>query len=291
MNIDHSYDPVEPQAAIHSAPDIGLDSTEVDSRFQGVENLYGEGSLEKLKAAHVCVIGLGGVGSWAAEAVVRTGVGEITLVDFDDVCITNANRQSLAMNSTVGKLKADVLKARFLDINPRLKINIIAERFDQDTCDQILLGANPEKNIMLKSPYSCVIDAIDSLSNKVLLLAECWKRGIHAVSVGATGGRKDLSKVMVADLNQTIADQLLAYVRRRMRERFETPDRNICMNIPCVFSKELVEKCEGLSAMDCNTGMGTATAVTGSFGFLAADAAIRGILFEKWQYPYNFREK
>ena len=175
-------------------------------RFGGIGRLYGAVGLQRLYDAHVCVIGIGGVGSWAAEALARSGVGKITLIDMDDICVTNTNRQIHAMTSSVGKLKCEAVAERLRDINPEI---------DVDARMAFVTASNLEEQITPDMDY--VIDCIDSVKNKAALIAFCKRRKIRIVTTGAAGGQTDPTQIQVGDLNKTFNDPLARKVRSLLR--------------------------------------------------------------------------
>lgn len=234
-------------------------------RFGGVARVLGEPALDRLRAAHVAVIGLGGVGSWAVEALARSGVGELTLVDLDDVCVTNLNRQLPALTSTLGQPKVAVLAARVRDIHPEIRVHPRAEFFTADTAAALLA---PQ--------FDVVLDAIDSPSLKALLIARCRERGVRVVTSGGAGGRRDPTQIRVADLARTARDPLLAEVRRRLRSEHGFPRGGEAFGVDAVFSTELlrVPAAEGCATAAegpaCERRFGALCFVTGAFGFAAA---------------------
>src|SRR5690242_5261473 len=167
-------------------------------RFSGVARLFGAEAMERLRRAHVCVIGLGGVGSWAVEALARSGIGELTLIDLDDVCISNVNRQLHALEGELGKPKVDVMGRRAKAINPEATVHAVHAFFLKSNAEEIL-----------KAGFDAVVDAIDSPSLKCLLIASCRDRGIPLVVVGGAGGRQDPTCVEVTDLAFSSGDRLL----------------------------------------------------------------------------------
>jgi tRNA A37 threonylcarbamoyladenosine dehydratase len=176
-------------------------------RFSGVARLVGAVGLEKLHASHVCVIGVGGVGSWTVEGLARSGVGAITLIDLDDVCVTNVNRQLPALDGTVGRPKVAVLAERVRLINPGCRVEVRMEFFTKDSAERLLGGAG----------FDVVIDAIDGMTQKALLIAECVRRGLRCVTVGGAGGKRDATLVRVGDLGDSHGDGLLRLVRKKLR--------------------------------------------------------------------------
>ena len=255
---------------------IESNQTQENIRFGGIERLYGKEDFAIIQRAHVCVVGVGGVGSWAVEALARTGVGSITLIDYDEVCISNTNRQIQAMDGNVGRLKIDVLKERLLKINPDLKLHLLAEKMDPKSAESLI-----------QHNYDAVVDAIDRVGNKVALLLECKKRNIPVVMSGGAAGRKDPSKIKVVDMRDVHGDPLIFQVRRRLRSNHRFPRPPGKMKVMCVFSSEPIIEPQiaacatderGSKPLDCNQGFGTATYITGVFGFLAAGACIDVIL-------------
>ena len=246
------------------------------TRFGGIARLYGHGGLEKLRASHVCVVGIGGVGTWAAEALARSGVGALTLVDLDEVCASNINRQLHALTETVGRAKVDVMAERILAINPDCRVTAEPQFFNEQTAAGLLAPK-----------FDFVLDAIDHVANKVLLLAGCRQRNRSVVACGGAGGRRDGTQVRTADLARVSHDRLLAEVRKQLRKEFQFPADGSAMGVACVFSAERPvfaqpdgSVCENRTAapdgtrLNCNGGLGSATFVTGAFGFAAAGIVV-----------------
>lgn len=253
--------------------------SDFQARFDGIARLYGQDGLERLRRAHVCVVGLGGVGTWAAEALARSGVGALTLVDLDEVCASNVNRQLHALTGTIGRAKVEVMAERLGAINPDCRVTAVQQFFNEQTAAELLAPG-----------FDFLLDAIDSVSNKVLLLAACRERGRPVVACGAAGGRRDGTLVRAADLAKVSHDRLLAEVRKKLRKEFNFPADGSGMGVPCVFSAEPPvfaqpdgSVCENRSAsadgtrLNCNGGLGSATFVTGAFGFAAAGIIVREI--------------
>ena len=243
-----------------------------NERFGGIARLYGTTGLAKLRSAHVAVIGVGGVGSWTAEALARSGVGNLTLVDLDEVCVTNTNRQIHALEGAIGKAKVDELSVRISKINPDCKVITRQKFFTEETAESIL-----------KDGFNYLVDAIDGLSNKCLLLNECRKRKIPVITCGAAGGRRDGTAVRITDLTRAKYDKLLFKVRKQLRQKHGFPRGTKKWDLACVFSQEPVmypqadgTVCEvksiedGSMKLDCEGGLGATTQVTGAFGFAAA---------------------
>ena len=243
-----------------------------DARFGGIARLYGKDGLAKLGAAHVAVIGVGGVGSWSAEALARSGIGKLTLVDLDEVCITNTNRQIHALEGSINKAKVNELALRIHRINPDCTVYARTEFFTSQTADSILSGG-----------FDYLIDAIDGLTNKCLLIDECRMRKIPIITCGAAGGRRDGTAVRVTDLTRAKYDKLLFKVRKQLRQKHDFPRGTKKWQLPCVYSAEPVQYpqpdgtvCENKSEggeslrLNCEAGLGAATHVTAAFGLAAA---------------------
>lgn len=255
-------------------------------RFGGIARLYGQKGAELLNDSHFCVIGIGGVGSWVAEALARNGVGNITLIDLDDICITNINRQIHALTDTVGESKVDVMQERIKQINPACQVNVIE---DFVTVDNL--------NDLLNCNYDYVIDAIDSVDIKSRIIAYCKRYKLPIITIGGAGGQVDPSKIAITDLSKTYQDPLLAKVKNQLRREFNFPRSDIAkaskrkFSIDAVFSTEQLrypteiggvclekpEVSEGNGSamrLDCSGGFGATTHVTATFAFFAVGRAI-----------------
>ena len=244
------------------------------NRFGGIARLYGIASLERFSKAHVMVIGLGGVGSWTIEALARSGVGQFTLIDLDDLCVTNTNRQIHATTETIGQSKAIVLAKRILQINPDARCTV-EQTFYSEKNSEDLLSTTP----------NAVVDAIDSVRAKCHLLATCHEKNIPVIASGAAGGRIDASQIRLDDLSRTFGDALLLSVRKRLRSEYRFPKaekKAPKFKIPAVFSPESPKfpTCDGNTSttrpeempggIKCDSGYGAATHLTATFGNLLA---------------------
>lgn len=234
-------------------------------RLSGVARLYGEANYEILKQSHVVVIGLGGVGSWAAEALARSAIGEISLIDFDQVSISNTNRQLHALEGEFGKSKVDVMAQRLLLINPELKINIVDDFLKPENIDQYV------------KPGWAILDAMDDIQSKIALAAWCKKNKNPLVMSGGAGGKIDPTKIEVIDIAKSTHDAMLAKIRSQLRaqHQFER-DLKKKMGVRVVYSHEprLAASHGGLSC----AGYGSTVMVTATFGFVAAAEMIRQIM-------------
>jgi tRNA A37 threonylcarbamoyladenosine dehydratase len=266
-------------AAMGRAADSLEFSADYRDRFSGVARLLGRAGLVRLHAAHVCVVGVGGVGSWTVEGLARSGIGTLTLIDLDDVCVTNVNRQLPALDGQIGRPKVTVLAERVRQINPEGRVNLVHEFFTAATAERLL------------SPrYDFVVDAIDRMSHKALLIAGCRARGVPVLTIGGAGGRSDPTKVHVGDIGEA-SDDLLRMVRKKLRRDHgfaSGAHRGITrMGLRCVWSSEapVYPWADGTCAaepepgsnlkLDCASGFGTAAFVTGVFGLVAAGEVVR----------------
>ncbi|WP_168404918.1 tRNA cyclic N6-threonylcarbamoyladenosine(37) synthase TcdA [Erwinia amylovora] len=250
-------------------------------RFGGIARLYGQPALQLFADAHICVVGIGGVGSWAAEALARSGIGAITLIDMDDICISNTNRQIHALKSHVGQAKTEVMAARIRDINPECRVTCV---------DDFITAVNTAE--LLDQGFSYVIDAIDSVRPKAALLAWCRRHKIPLVTTGGAGGQIDPTQIQVADLAKTIQDPLAAKLRERLKSDFKiVKNSKGKLGIDCVFSTEALmypqpdgsvcssrSSAEGPKRMDCASGFGAVTMVTATFGFVAVSHALKKMM-------------
>lgn len=252
-----------------------MSSIDLHRRFGGLERLYGAGALARLQAASVCVIGLGGVGSWAAEALARSGVGRLTLIDLDHIALSNLNRQAHALEHTLGAAKVQAMAARLVEINPALHIDTVEAFIDADNVASLVLETD------------LVLDAIDQVPAKAALLALCRRRGQFAVTTGGAGGRQDPTRIRVADLARVAHDPLAASLRARLRKehdfpRGDAPAGQREFGVPCVYSDEPMQRpaelCAGeAGALSC-AGYGSSMCVTAAFGCAAAAQVIAQIL-------------
>lgn len=255
-----------------------------DPRFAGIERLYGAGSVARLEAAHVAVIGLGGVGSWAAEALARSGVGHLTLIDADEVCVSNTNRQLHALADTLGKPKVAVMTDRLRGVSPMLAVNPVERFVTPATLAEVL-----------DQGFNLVLDACDAFRVKVEMTAWCKRRKLPLVVCGSAGGRIDPTMIRVRDLSRTEHDALLSLMRRKLRREFHFPaNRDRYFGVPAVYSLENVRypQADGSVCgtrpgstdslkLDCSGGLGAATHVTAAFGFAAVGRALGMLLKPK----------
>ncbi len=245
-----------------------------DQRFGGIGRLYTPQGLEKLRQSHICVIGIGGVGSWAVEALARSGIGKITLIDMDDICVTNINRQIHALSGQIGNLKTEAMQERIKLINPECEVQIIDDFLTKDNLSDYLMRG-----------YDYVIDAIDSVQTKAALIAYCKRNKIKLITTGGAGGQTDPTQIQITDLSKTIQDPLASKVRNILRKEYNfstNPKRKF--GVDCVFSTQplifpkMSEGCEVSATMNCANGFGATTVVTATFGFFAVSRVIDKLL-------------
>lgn len=257
-------------APVHTA--CGVDEADLERRFSGLRRLYGDTGYSRVRAARVAVVGLGGVGSWAVEALARSGVACLCLFDLDHVAESNINRQVQALGATVGQAKVQALRERVADIHPGCRVRGVEDFVQPDNWPALL----PE-------PVDLLIDACDQVRAKYALASWAWQTGTAFVTVGAAGGKLRPQAVEVADLAQTTHDPLLASLRQRWRQGLrragQTPPAGDT-GLRCVFSREAVRlpavpSCEpgqasaGDGSLNCH-GYGSSVTVTATFGMVAA---------------------
>ena len=249
-------------------------------RFAGIQRLYGDRGADALSQAHFCVVGIGGVGSWAVEALARSGIGKITLIDFDTVSESNINRQLPAMGDTIEHKKCQVMAERIRLINADCQLEVI---------DDFITLKNYQT--YLNRGYDYVIDAIDSIKFKSLMINYCKRNKIPIVVTGGAGGMTDPIKIQVADVSRTFNDPLIAKVRSQLRKEFGFNKKSQRkFGVDCVFSSQqpVYPKADGTVgyekpgihgvSLDCRFGYGAASYITASFGFMAAGYAINKLV-------------
>ncbi|MCL4152536.1 UNVERIFIED_CONTAM: hypothetical protein GTU68_028243 [Idotea baltica] len=261
-------------------------------RFGGVARLYGDQGLQRLRVSHICVIGIGGVGSWVVEALARSGVGEISMIDMDLVAESNINRQIIAGADTLGRDKVAVMHDRIKNINPSCQVHCVDEFISRDNL-----------STLVNSKMDFIIDCIDDYRIKAALIHYCKSNKINILTVGGAGGQIDPSKIRQSDLSRTQHDVLLAKTRKLLRQDYKFP-RNLkrSFSIPCVYSDEQLvfpngeggiisqrpsqtSRGDGFNAQDlpnnalnCAGGLGSITHVTGVFAFFAASHVLNNLI-------------
>ncbi|MEH6386899.1 tRNA cyclic N6-threonylcarbamoyladenosine(37) synthase TcdA [Pseudomonas profundi] len=253
-----------------------------DPRFGGIARLYGNEGLARLRDSHVAIVGIGGVGSWAAEALARTGIGRITLIDLDEVCQTNTNRQLPALEGQIGRPKVDVMAERLRAINPDCQVSAIMDFVTESTLPQYITDE-----------LDAVADCIDSVNSKVALIAWCRRRRIPIVTAGGAAGQIDPTQIKVADLSKTTNDPLAAKARSQLRRNHNFPraDSKRSFGVPCVYSTEQLRYpssdggvCRQKTfngetvKLDCEGGIGAVSMVTGAFGLNVSAKIVERLL-------------
>jgi tRNA A37 threonylcarbamoyladenosine dehydratase len=257
-------------------------SGDFEFRFGGLARLYGQAGLQRLRSAHVMIVGVGGVGSWVVESLARSGVGVLTLVDLDEICVSNVNRQLPALDGTIGRAKVEVLAERVQAINPECQVHSRLEFFTETSAERLLGATEPKLDF--------VVDAIDAVANKCRLIALCHARQLPVIVCGGAGGRRDPTQIRLTDLSQATHDRLLSEVRKRLRQEHGFPRDGKKFAVDCVCSAEIPvfpqpdgSVCPAAEAqsepgesrrLNCDWGFGSATHVTGAFGFAAAAAVV-----------------
>lgn len=255
-------------------PDFTADPLAMDAerRFGGLRRLYGDAAYQRLRAARFAVVGVGGVGSWAVEALARSGVAALVLIDLDHVAESNINRQVQALGSTLGKAKVRALRDRVLDIHPGCEVHMVEDFVDADNWPALLT-----------QPVDGLIDACDQVRAKAAMAAWALGSGVPMVTVGAAGGKREAQSLEVDDLALTTHDPLLAALRQRLRKHHGAA-RSGKMGVSCVFSREAVHRPEGECDVDGSlncSGYGSSVTVTASFGMVAAGEVIRKFLAQR----------
>ena len=256
--------------AVAEAPPLFDEAADLERRFGGLRRLYGEAGYRRIRSAHAVVIGVGGVGSWAAEALARSGVAALTLIDLDQVSESNVNRQVQALGATLGMAKVEALRRRIADIHPGCAVAAVEEFVEA--------GNWPA---LLSKPADVVVDACDQVRAKAVVAGWALQQGVPLVVVGAAGGKRMAEKVEVGDLAAATHDPVLASLRQRLR-RDHGGAREGAMGVSCVFSREAVA---GPADATCDTGQasdgslnchgyGSSVAVTATFGMVAAGRAL-----------------
>lgn len=241
-------------------------------RFGGIARLYGTAALESFAKAHVCIVGLGGVGGWAVEALARSGIGHLNLIDADHVAESNINRQIQALDNTLGQAKVQALKDRILNINPQCEVQ----------CRELMLDET-NLNELIQPETDWLLDCIDTFRIKAALIAHCRRRRLPLICLGGAGGKTDPAAIRVADLSRTEQDPLLAKTRRLLRQEYGFPaNPKRRFGVPAVYSVEHqiqqrnADQCQQDSSLNC-AGFGSSMALTASFGLMAAALVLKGL--------------
>jgi tRNA A37 threonylcarbamoyladenosine dehydratase len=283
----------EHQSEQSELSDTSANDVDFARRFGGIARLYGDAALARFRHAHVCVIGVGGVGSWAVEALARSAIGQITMIDLDNLAESNINRQIHALSNTLGLAKVTALAERIALINPFCKVTQIEEFIDADNLAAML----PLNH------FDYVIDAIDNVRAKTALIVYCRENKIPLVTIGSAGGQIDPTQIAICDLCRTEQEPLLAKVRKRLRalHGFPRGTKNK-FGIDAVYSTEPLrfpELCvtdetddaaSGITGLNC-AGFGSAMVVTASFGLVAAGHVLKKLAIEAQSADAKFNQQ
>jgi tRNA A37 threonylcarbamoyladenosine dehydratase len=267
-------------ASVLPFPDEAAGDVDVERRFGGIARLYGASALQRFRQAHICVIGVGGVGSWVVEALARSAIGQITMIDLDHLSESNVNRQLHALTETLGKAKVVALQERIAQINPTCVVTTVEEFIDADNVVELIVPGR----------FDFVIDAMDDARAKTALIVHCREQQIPLLTIGSAGGQIDPTRIAVCDLSRTEQEPLLARVRKNLRIRHGFPrGKKNKFGIDAVYSTEplrfpdtcdiddaeLVDgAADGITGLNC-AGFGSAVVVTATFGFVAAAHVLR----------------
>ena len=262
------------------------EEADIGRRFGGIARLYGPAALRRFQGAHVCVIGVGGVGSWIVEALARSAIGRLTLIDLDNVAESNINRQIQALSGTIGQAKIAALAERIAQINPLCRVTLVEDFIAPDNLEQMIGGHG----------FDYVIDAIDNVRAKAALIAYCRARDIPMITIGSAGGQTDPTRIAIRDLSKTEQEPLLKMVRKRLRKEYGFPNSiKTKFHVDAVFSMEPLSFPEaeascaldehgaaaaaagaGVSGLNC-AGFGSSMVVTATFGMVAAGHLLRSL--------------
>lgn len=255
-------------------------STQYQRRFQGTQSLYGAEALTAFERAHVFVIGVGGVGSWAAEGLARTGVGKITLVDLDVLVASNVNRQLPALDSTFGQSKIEAMAARIREINPHVTLQLVDDFLTADNVAMILPSRQSAKQAREEGQQTVILDCVDDMAAKLAIALHCRFNKLKLVCAGGAGGKTDPLQLTVSDLKDTYQDPLLARLRSKLRhEKGINTELKDKFGIRCVYSTQPPMTVKAASA--CQTGglhcggYGSAVAVTSVAGMIMVSEALK----------------
>lgn len=239
-------------------------------RFGGLDRLYGDGSRLALHQRHVVVVGVGGVGSWTVEALARSGIGQLTLIDLDHVAVSNINRQIQALDSTLGQAKVQALAARIRDINPACKVTLVEDFLSEDNLAALIAPGR----------FDAIVDACDDAKTKAALIVHARQHKIPLVVCGAAGGKSNPLNLRQDDLGRVTHDALLARIRNQLKKKFHLlPRKNGKFGVICIYLEEASRRSTSCSANDLNcAGYGSAVTVTAAMGLAAAAWCLEKLL-------------
>lgn len=264
-------------AATNTVSNVAPVDQQYSRRFQGTQTLYGTAAFDIFAAAHVYIIGVGGVGSWAAEALARTAVGNITLIDLDVLVASNVNRQLPALNSTFGQSKIAAMGARLHEINPKLTLHLVDDFLTVDNVDELLPSRHEAKTAAAEHRPIVILDCVDDMSAKLAIALHCRFNKLKLVCAGGAGGKIDPSQITVSDLKDSYQDPLLARLRNKLRhEKGINSALKDKFGIRCVYSTEppRVDKSCQAGGLQCG-GYGSAVAVTSVVAMIMVSEALQ----------------
>ena len=267
--------------------ELNQDSEQFDRRFQGTRTLYGSESVDVFAAAHVYIIGVGGVGSWAAEALARTAVGTITLVDLDVLVASNVNRQLPALDSTFGQSKIEAMAARMAEINPNLILNLVDDFLTVDNVATLLPSRDEAKAAADQGRPIVVLDCVDDMNAKLAIALHCRFNKLKLICAGGAGGKTDPSQIRVSDLRDSYQDPLLAKLRNKLRhEKGINSALKEKFGIKCVYSTEppKVDKSCQVGGLQCG-GYGSAVVVTSVVAMVMVSEALQLLIKQAMRKP------
>ena len=248
---------------------MSINSPDLKRRFGGIIRLYGLKKFKIFQSAHVCIVGIGGVGSWVAESMARHGIGQITMIDMDHISESNINRQIHALDSTLGQSKLDAMRLRVVDINPNCKINYHDSFLEEDNISDLI-----------SQKFDFVIDAIDQTKIKILLAEHCLHHSIPFIMTGGAGGKVNPELIKIDILSKTFGDPLLSKIRQYFNKKNKLTKTKF--KIPTVFSPETSIKPEKINLKESLTGLscagyGSSANVTGTFAFITTSYVLTNL--------------
>lgn len=257
--------------------EISEDSEQYERRFQGTKTLYGTSAVDTFAAAHIYVIGVGGVGSWAAEALARTAVGTITLIDLDVLIASNVNRQLPALDSTFGQSKIAAMASRMREINPKVTLNLMDDFLTVDNVETLLPSRQEAKDAAAQGKPIVILDCVDDMNAKLAIALHCRFNKLKLVCAGGAGGKIDPTQIKVSDLRESYQDPLLAKLRNKLRhEKGINSTLKEKFGIKCVYSTEppRVDKSCQTGGLHCG-GYGSAVVVTSVVAMMMVSEALQ----------------
>ncbi|ELA09613.1 UBA/THIF-type NAD/FAD binding protein [Moraxella macacae 0408225] len=255
-----------------------MSDLQYDRRFAGTKKLYGNANFAKFEQLHALVIGVGGVGSWVAEGLARTGVGEITLIDMDLLVASNVNRQLPATNSNFGKSKIQAMAERIVEINPLIRLHLIDEFLSVNNIASLIPNKAKHQALQQQGKQLVVLDCVDDINAKIAIALHCRFNKLKLVVSGGAGGKTDPTCITISDLKDTYQDPLLAKLRQKLREKGINQQLKEKFGIKCVYSTQMpiIDKACQTGGLHCG-GYGSAVAVTSVVGMVMVAEALKTV--------------